>query len=329
MPSLLANHFLVLAVLLFVAALLLIEGLYLLWQGSHGPHATRFQRRLQELAAARRATRNTQLLKQRALSDVPAMQRVLQRFGHMRSLERGILQSGLNWTVSRLLAGCAVLALIGWVAMSSGLRETGLLAVIAAVAAGSLPLAYLHHRRKKRLAKIEQQLPDTLDLMSRALRAGHAFSSALKMAGDELAEPVAGEFRAVHEEVNFGISLQQALGNLTERVPLTDLRYFVVAVLVQRESGGNLTEILDNLSRLLRERAKLLSRVKVLSAEGRMSAWILVIMPFALAAAMNLVNPKFMSLLWTDPIGIGIIKFMLALMVFGVVVMRQIVRIRV
>jgi tight adherence protein B len=329
MPTLFANNFLVLAVLLFVAVLLLIEGLYLLWQGTHGPRATRVQRRLQDVADARRVLRSTQVLKQRALSDSPTIQRVLQRFGRLRSLERCLAQSGLSWTVSGLLIGCAVLALVGWTAISSGIHETGLLSAIAAVAAGSLPLLYLYHRRKKRLAKIEQQLPETLELMSRALRAGHAFSSALKMAADELAEPISGEFRAIHEEVNFGVSLQQALANLIERVPITDLRYFAVAVLVQRESGGNLTEILDNLSRLLRERAKLLSRVKVLSAEGRMSAWILVIMPFALAAAMNLVNPKFMSLLWTDPIGLTIIKLMLTLMVLGVVVMRQIVRIRV
>jgi tight adherence protein B len=329
MPTLFANNFVVLAVLLFVAVLLLVEGLYLLWQGTHGPQATRLQRRLQDVADARRVLRSTQVLKQRALSDSPTIQRVLQRFGRLRSLERGLIQSGLSWTVSGLLIGCAVLALLGWTAISAGFHDTGLLSAVGAVAAGSLPLLYLHHRRKKRLAKIEQQLPETLELMSRALRAGHAFSSALKMAADELAEPISGEFRAIHEEVNFGVSLQQALTNLTERVPITDLRYFAVAVLVQRESGGNLTEILDNLSRLLRERAKLLSRVKVLSAEGRMSAWILVIMPFALAAAMNLVNPKFMSLLWTDPIGLTIVKLMLALMVLGVVVMRQIVRIRV
>ncbi|HWI81804.1 type II secretion system F family protein [Ramlibacter sp.] len=329
MLSILGNNFIVLTVLLFITVLLLLEGLYLLWRANHGPQATRLQRRLQDLATARRATQNAQLLKQGALSDAPAMQRMLQGFSRMRLLERTIMQSGLNWTVSRLLTGCAVLALAGWVAMSSVAHETATMSALAALAAASLPLLYLHRRRKQRLARIEAQLPEALDLMSRGLRAGHAFSSVLKMAGEELAQPVAGEFRGVHEEVNFGISLQQALTNLSERVPITDLRYFVVAVLVQRESGGNLTEILDNLSRLLRERAKLLGRVRVLSAEGRMSAWILVIMPFALAAAMNLVNPKFMSLLWTDPIGISLIKFMLALMVFGVLAMRQIIRIRV
>ena len=175
------------------------------------------------------------------------------------------------------------------------------------------------------MAKIERQLPDALDLMTRALRAGHAFSSALKMAGEEMAEPIAGEFRTVHDEVNFGVSLEQALTHLSERVPLTDLRYFVVAVLIQRDSGGNLTEILGNLSRLIRERLKLLAKVKVLSSEGRMSAWILGLMPFFLAGVMNLANPKFMSPLWTDPIGISIIKYMLTLMLIGVVIMRRII----
>src|SRR5690606_23421712 len=120
-----------------------------------------------------------------------------------------------------------------------------------------------------------------------------------------------GEFRIVHDEVNFGVSLQNALMNLCERVPITDVRYFVVSVLIQRESGGNLTEILGNLSHLIRDRLKLLARVRVLSSEGRLSAWILGVMPFALGAVMNMVNPEFMSPLWTDPIGITIMQYTL------------------
>jgi tight adherence protein B len=161
------------------------------------------------------------------------------------------------------------------------------------------------------------------------LRSGHAFSSALQMVGEEMAEPVAGEFSVVHDEVNFGVSLQQALTNLSVRVPLTDLRYFIVAVLIQRDSGGNLTEVLGNLSRLIRERLKLLSKVRILSSEGRLSAWILGVMPFALAGVMYLVNPEFMTPLWNDPIGISIIKYMLILMAFGVVILRKIIRIHV
>jgi tight adherence protein B len=149
------------------------------------------------------------------------------------------------------------------------------------------------------------------------------------MIGEEMSEPIAGEFRMVSDEVGFGVSLQQALTNMSERVPLTDLRYFVVSVLIQRDSGGNLTEVLGNLSRLIRDRLKLLARVRVLSAEGRLSAWILGLMPLALVALLNAFNPEFMSPLWTDPIGITVVKYMLVLMVIGVLILRKIVKIRV
>jgi hypothetical protein len=125
----------------------------------------------------------------------------------------------------------------------------------------------------------------------------------------------------VHDEINYGTSLQQALSNLGERVPITDLRYFIVAVLIQRESGGNLTEMLSNLSRLIRERLKLHAKVRVLSADGRMSAWFLGLMPFGLAALLNLMNPEFMHPLWTDPIGITILKWLAALMVIGLLLL--------
>ena len=133
----------------------------------------------------------------------------------------------------------------------------------------------------------------------------------------------------VHDEINYGTSLQQALLNLGERVPVTDLRYFIVAVLIQRESGGNLTEMLTNLSRLIRERLKLHAKVRVLSAEGRLSAWILGLMPFAVAALLNLLNPEFMSALWTDPMGTSILQWLTFLMVIGVLMLYRIVRIRV
>jgi tight adherence protein B len=188
---------------------------------------------------------------------------------------------------------------------------------------------YVLQARTARLRRIERQLPEALDLICRALRAGHAFPSALKMAGDEMPEPIAGELRIVHDEINYGVSLQQGLTHLSDRVPLTDLRYFVVAVLTQRESGGNLTEILGKLAHLIRERLKLLARVRVLSSEGRMSAWVLGLLPFLLGGAMTLINPEFMRPLWTDPMGHGFLKYMLGSMLVGVLIIRRIVRIRV
>jgi tight adherence protein B len=324
-----SNAFLVVAVLVFVAVLLLLEALYLIWKSYKGPEAKKLDKRLQALSASHDATAQAQLLKERMLSEVPALQRLLFSIPRAHSLDKFILQSGLNWTVSKLLLSCAGFGVIGLVLMTGLAHQPILLSAAAAAALAALPLLYLQHKRSGRLDKLERQLPDALDLVTRALRSGHSFSSGLQMIGEEMAEPIANEFRIVSDEVNFGVSLQQALTNLSERVPLTDLRYFVVAVLVQRDSGGNLTEVLGNLSRLVRERLKLYGKVRVLSSEGRLSAWIVGSMPFALAGVMNLVNPSFMSPLWKDPIGIAIIKYMLILMAFGVLILRKIIKIRV
>jgi tight adherence protein B len=328
LTSLMGNSFLILAVLVFVAVLLLLEGLYVMWRSYRGPEATKLQSRLQALSSTRDHTPQTQLLKQRMLSEMPLLERYLQSIPRLRGLDRIILQSGLNWTVSKLLMVCLVAVVVGWIIVSGILHQSIVMGMAGGIVLGSLPFMYLQYKKSQRMSKIERQLPESLDLIGRALRAGHAFSAALKMVGEEMAEPLAGEFRIVHDEINFGVSMQQALTHLSERVPLTDLRYFVVAVLIQRESGGNLTEILANLSQLIRERLKLLARVRVLSSEGRMSAWILGLMPFFLVAVISAANPEFMKPLWTDPIGIAIVKYMLILMLIGAVTMRKIIKIR-
>ena len=329
MQNLTGNSLFMVVVLVFVAVLLLLEGLYLMWKSYKGPEARKLEKRLQALFGSGDATPQARILKERMLSEVPMLQRWLLRVPRAQALDRLILQSGLDWTVSKLLLGCAALGVAGFVAVMGLAHQSETFGLMVGAALALAPLVLLHHRRAKRLKRIEAQLPEALDLVTRALRAGHAFSSGLQMIGEEMAEPIASEFRVVHDEVNFGVSLQQALTNLSERIPLTDLRYFVVAVLIQRDSGGNLTEVLANLSRLIRERLKLLAKVRVLSSEGRLSAWVLGVMPFVLAGLMNLVNPEFMSLLWTDPIGIGIIKHMLVLMAIGVLILRRIVRIHV
>jgi len=321
------NSFLIVSVLVFIAAVLLVEGLYLLWKSHRGPEARKLENRLQALSASFDATAQTQLLKKRMISDVPLFERLLLCLPQVNALQSLLHQSGLGWTVSRLVLTCVACGavLLGIVV----LLHQSMLAILIAGAAGAVaPVLYAVRKRRQRLGKVEQQLPDAIDLLNRALRSGHAFSSGLKMIGDEMPEPIASEFRIVHDEVNFGVSLQQALTNLSQRLPLTDLRYFIVSVLIQRDSGGNLTEVLGNLSRLIRERLKLAAKVKVLSSEGRLSAWILVIMPFALGTIMQLVNPDFMSPMWHDPIGTAIIKYMLALMLIGVFIMRKIIKIR-
>lgn len=324
-----SNNLLILSVLVFIAVLLLLEGAYLLWKAYKGPQAKKIETRLRALSASLDNSKQTQLLKQRMLSEVPAFERFLLSMSKAQRLDRFILQAGLNWTVSRLLLSCAALGLTAGLLVAYGAHQPLLISTLAGAAVGALPLLHVGRQRSKRLGKFERQLPDALDLITRALRSGHAFPSALQMVGEEMPDPVAAEFGIVHDEVNFGVSLQQALTNLSERIPLTDLRYFIVSVLIQRESGGNLTEVLGNLSRLIRERLKLMGKIKVLSSEGRLSAWILGLMPFGLAGAMYLVNPEFMSPLWKDPIGIAIIQYLLTMMVLGALVLMKIIKIRV
>ena len=323
------KSFLIILVLVFITVLLLLEGAYLLWKSYKGPKAKKIETRLRALSASGDTSQETRLLRQRMLSDVPVVERFLLSIAKAQRLDKFILQAGLGWTVSRLLLICAAFGAIALMFMVSTTNQSLLLSGLVAAVFAAAPLLYVSYQRSARLGKFERQLPEALDLITRALRSGHAFSSALQMVGEEMAEPIAGEFSIVHDEVNFGVALQQALTNLSERIPLTDLRYFIVSVLIQRESGGNLTEVLGNLSRLIRERLKLMARVRVLSSEGRLSAWVLGIMPFALAGVLYLVNPEFMSPLWTDPIGISIIKYMLILMAFGVLVLSRIIKIRV
>ena len=320
---------LMVSVLVFISIVLLFEGVYLMWRAYRGPAATKVAQRLRALSAAADGSAQSALLRQRMMSELPPLERLLLRLPRAHQLDRWILQAGLNWPVSHLLLGSLAFGAASLLAATALLHQPLLIGVVAGAAAAATPLAYLQRKRAKRLVKLEQQLPDALDLLARALRAGHAFGAGLQMIGEEMAEPIAGEFRFVHDEVNFGVSLEQALSNLCGRVPVTDLRYFVVAVLIQRDSGGNLTEVLANLSRLIRERLKLFWHVRVLSAEGRMSAWLLSLMPFAIALLMTVFNPDFMAPLWHDPIGVTIVRSMLLSMACGILLLRKIIRIRI
>jgi tight adherence protein B len=329
MPGVAANSFLVLAVLVFVAILLVFEAGFVLWSARFGARALRLRGRLASLEGTREHSGQARLLREDRLSEVPAVQRILGRWAAMHAMDRFIRQSGLDWTVGKLLLSSVALAALGWWLARSYSGLGILVSSAAAFALSAAPFAFVSWRRKRRLRTLQRQFPDALDLLTRALRAGHSFSASLKMTSEEMPQPTAGEFRLVHDAVNFGVPLELAFAHLAERVPLADLRYFVVAVLVQRESGGNLTEILGNLARLVRERLKLFARVRVLSSEGRLSAWVLGVMPFALAALMNIFNPGFMNVMWRDPIGIVMTQYLVVMMAVGILVLVKIVRIRV
>ncbi len=323
------NLLVIFIVLAFVAVVLLIEGLYLWWTAYKGPRAKRIEQRLRAMAAGGSGSAETSILKNRLLSDAPFFERVLLSLPRVNGLERILQQSGTNWSIPKLGGLTATVFVIALVCTNLAPRVHWAFALLLAIAAATLPFLYVLRKRGQRTRDLEKQLPDALDLMARALKAGHALASALQMVGDEGQDPIAAEFRIVHDEINYGVAVETALTNLANRVPSTDMRYFVVAVLIQRETGGNLTEVLANLSALIRERLRLLGKVQVLSAEGRMSGWVMGCLPFAVAAIINLLNPEFMSVLWTDPMGLKIIYAMLFLMAMGALWMRKIIRIRV
>jgi tight adherence protein B len=231
-------------------------------------------------------------------------------------------------SVGDLLGSTALLVAVVLLA-ALALQPAWPVTVALALLAAWLPFLYVARARTLRLRAIENRLPDAIDLLGRALRAGHAFQAAIQMVGDEMPGAIGVEFRTLFDEINFGVPLQDALLNLVGRVPSTDLRYFVVAVLIQRESGGNLAELLDNISAIVRARIKLLGQVHALSAEGRLSGIVLGVMPFAMALLIYLINPDFMRTLWVDPVGQRLIGTALVLMALGGLWMRRIIRIHI
>jgi tight adherence protein B len=321
--------FYIFAVMLFLAVVLAIEGIYYWWSSQHSAAAKRIEARIRALSAGGNVDReHVSILKSRLLGGSPGVERLLLRMPRVHALDLFIEQSGLSWSVARLLTWMLLHGL-GFAMVVLLLPLTWRLAVPVGLIGASLPALYVSHRRGKRLELLERQLPEAADTIARALRAGHAFSGAIEMIGNEMADPIGGEFRIMFDEINYGVGINDALRNLATRVPIDDLRYFIIAVMIQRESGGNLAEIMINIAELTRERLKLLQKVRVLSAEGRLSAIILEVLPFGVAGLLMIVNPTFLEVLWKDPAGIKISATALALMAVGMLWMRRIVRIHV
>ncbi|WP_126283609.1 type II secretion system F family protein [Burkholderia stagnalis] len=316
-------------ILLFVAVVLMFEGIYQWWSARHGVSAKRIEARIRAMSAGGQVQKERlSILKKRMLNEAKPFDRLLMAMPRIQSVDLLLQQSGMSWSVAKLAGISLALPPIALLALSFTTLPL-LLAALVALPTASLPMLFVMRNRGRRMRKLERQLPDVCDMIARALRSGHAFTSAIGMVSDEFSEPMGSEFRVTFDEINYGVSLHDALMNLATRVPVRDLRYFVIAVLIQRETGGNLAELLDSIAALIRERFKLFDKIRVLSAEGRMSAWVLGLLPFATAGAMMLLNPEFLAVLWQDPAGIKMVATTLVSMAFGVLWMRRIIRIRV
>jgi tight adherence protein B len=316
-------------VFLFAAVILGIEGLYLWWIGTHGAAAQRIARRLQIMSGTGgRGGERISILKQRRYSQNERVDRLLHEWPLANRIDQLLIQSGTSWSVEYFL-GATGAGLLGGLALAMRWPLPAALRVALGLIGATVPYLLARRARRRRLVRIEEQLPEAADFIARALRAGHSFTNVLQIVGTELPEPLSGEFRMAREEINYGVPMSEALHNMAERIPLTDLRYLIIAVLIQRESGGNLAEILTNISAIIRGRLKLAGQVRVLSAEGRMSAWILGALPLVVVTMMMVINPQYISMLWTDPTGIKVLWVAGGMIVVGVVWLRKVIRIRV
>jgi tight adherence protein B len=259
------------------------------------------------------------------LSNVTALERFLANSETLvNPLRRLIDRSGMNVTVGLAVLGSAFGALIGG-AFAGVITGSVAGVVLVGSACGALPLLVLRRAATKRLALFEDQFPEAIDLIARSLRAGHALTSALSLVGEEIPDPVGTEFRLLFERQNFGLSLTDALKEFAGRIPLLDARFFVTAVLIQRESGGNLSQVLDNLASVIRERFKVKRQVRVMSAHGRITGWVLGGLPMILAAVLFVIAPDHIGLLVTDPLGRQMLTGAALLQVIGVLAIRKIV----
>jgi tight adherence protein B len=256
--------------------------------------------------------------------------RLLNRFRLNLRLRQLLEQAGLKWHVGRLVHGCLALSLLGaFVAGQLAPLRYHSFALLAGMLAGALPILYVFRRRRARLKKFEEQFPESLEFVSRAMRAGHAFSVSLEMLHREFQEPLAGEFRRTFDEHNLGLPLDVALEKLAKRVPLMDVHFFVSAVLLQKRTGGNLAELLDNLAYLIRERFKLRGRIRAVSAHGRMTGAALSTIPIIVALMMFFVNRDYVRFFVTDSIGQIMAATAVGLQLIGYGVIKKIVSIEI
>jgi tight adherence protein B len=316
--------------LVFITFVLLAMAIYMFFYKEQTEMREKVDERLEGLLRSEGAQseETLQILREDVFSQLSAFNRFALRFKLGNDLYRLIEQADVSLRPLQLILMCIGLAFLSG-ALTWFLRGSVLVSSVAGAVAAAGPILYVNQMRKKRLKLFLEQLPDALDLITRALRAGHAFTSALQTVATEMPDPIAKEFRRASEETNLGMSLKASLEHLTGRVPLLDLKLAVTAIMIQRETGGNLAEILENIAEVIRERFKILGQVRVYTAQGRMTGWIIGSIPFALAMYIYVVNPEYIGLLFTHPMGKMMLLGGLIMEGLGVLMIRKIIDIKV
>jgi tight adherence protein B len=270
----------------------------------------------------------TSILKTEALSSNPIVDDLLKRIPGTSAISRLIQQAGQAWKVGAVLGFSSVATLLGWW-IASHVFPNDLVSACVGIGLGLSPYLYLTIMRESRFRSFDRILPEAVDLMSRGLRAGHSIAAVLEMVGNEIANPVGSEFRALTKECSLGLPLREAVVNLIERMPRDDMRFLATALLLQKESGGNLVQILDKTSHVVRERARLRGQLRIYTAQGRITGWILCFAPFGMFGLISAVNHNYEKALFTDPFGLKMVYGALGLMVAGILLIRKIIDIKV
>ena len=315
-------------IVLFVTSVFIIELFVYAYKTLRNPHRKIIQRRLKTLASSEYANDSHDITRKRVLSKVPLLNTILLHTPGVRPLDRLLQQANVQSPLGVFILLAAVLALTGYLA-GSLLTINRVIPLIFAASLVVIPFLYVIRKKKKRMDKFQKQLPEGLELIARSLRAGHAFTSGMKLAADEFDDPLGPEFTATLDEINFGVSVSDALKNLAGRVDCPDLRYFVVAVILQRETGGNLAEIIESIGYIIRERFKLKGKIRILAAEGKLSAIILVAIPFFVIIALRFTSPEYINALFFEPAGRIMGAVALVMMVMGIFVMKKMINIKV
>lgn len=315
-------------VAVFVLCLLSIELIQYAYTAVRESEGDRIKERLKRIQEDASGSHSVDIQRRRRLSDIPWLDRLLHIVPGIWTLDEMLLQANLGIPLGLVILVSMLMFFVGYY-VTSPLTKISLVPLCVGGVSGFLPILYVRLRKRKRMEKFQRQLPEALEMIGRSLRAGHAFSSGLKMVCDEFDDPIGTEFQRTLDEINFGVSVPDAMKSLGNRVDCPDLKFFVISVIIQRDTGGNLAEIIDTMGHIMRERFKLYGKIRILTAEGRLSALLLCILPFVMVVVINFLNPKLMRILNDDPMGRFLAAIAIVLMIIGILISRIMVRIRV
>ncbi len=313
---------------IFILTTLIIEEGYFVVKAIWKPELKKIRRRLRILSSVQGSNVAIDIEKKKILSQVSWLNRLLLNTKGIQKIERILEQADTTYPMGFFVLLSLLLCTAGYLAVSF-FTSNRLFITAAAACLFMIPSFYIHVKKKKRMEKFHRQLPDALEVVARSLKAGLAFTGGIKTVVEDFDDPIGTEFDRTLNEINFGVDVPEALRNLASRVDCDDLKFFIVSVILQRETGGNLAEIIENLSLLIRERFKLKGRIRILSSEGKFSAIVLIAIPFFIVFALLIINPQYIKVLIEDPIGHILIFCSIVMMVAGIYVMKKMIAIRV